>query len=1014
MDSSFNPNYFCFDDNAAQMITPLEHITTPNYNALQVESIGYSDEYDPDLFLNNETDFKIPNSIHLFEDEINYPMHDNSISFMNWNIRSIPTNFKTFKDLLYIDNVFCDILSFCETRLTTDLENLYTLPNYTVFHEHRDRHGGGASLFIKDYLKPKLLSNMSFTSPGNVEVVSASIEVNGMKLFISSVYRPPSGDIEVYLSKMEELLVFARDNDFTKYYIMGDMNVNLLNNTDNDSADLLNLMSSYAVYPMITKVTRPESRTLLDHMWTNDVRNIIQSYILLSDITDHYPCITYFRYKQNLPKYTKVKYEQKRRFGDQSKIEFVNRIRDIDWTEVMNESEVDVAYTKFHERFMGVFQECFPLKNTKIKHDKTNSPYLTTSLKKCMKECTRLNRLAKNRPLSFKERYLRYKSILHESLKTAEQNYYKEKFQSVSGNAKRTWQNINTVLNRKKYSSETLIDTPGTIPPADFINKYFVEAIDKIKSKIPADMDPDAFKHFLPDPTNFSMITRSVNPDEIKKIAMNVKTNACGYDEIPPAMIKLTIDYLLAPLTHLINLTLKSGVFPSLLKVAKVITLHKSGDKSQISNKRPVSLLNSFSKIFEKVIFERINNYLEKFSLLIPNQHGFRKGFSTESATIQFLDNIYSAIFKKKFTIGLFLDFSKAFDCIEHRILKVKLDNLGIRGKMNDLICNYLENRSQRVSYNNTYSEPQSIKYGVPQGSILGPLLFSIYINDIINASTVLKQTLYADDGNSCLSGENPDILVKNLNQELVLVRHWVIANRLLLNADKSVYILFSSKPFYGPLRPVRIGPEIINRVFSTKFLGLILDCNLSWELHILSLCNKLSKINGVLYQIRKKLSRGALLSVYYSLCYSLITYGITIWGGTCAKYVNKVYMRQKQLLRTITFSNKYCLSTPIFNELRILKLHNVYKLFVCILGYKVVFMNYSKNTFQIMHHVHRTRGANYMMVIPNNQNCSILSRSIFCNLPRIWNEIYRVALDSIHVVQFKNKIRLQLFADQL
>ena len=124
--------------------------------------------------------------------------------------------------------------------------------------------------------------------------------------------------------------------------------------------------------------------------------------------------------------------------------------------------------------------------------------------------------------------------------------------------------------------------------------------------------------------------------------------------------------------------------------------------------------------------------------------------------------------------------------------------------------------------------------------------------------------------------------------------------------------------------------------------------------------------------------------------------------------------MRQKQLLRTITFSNKYCLSTPIFNELRILKLHNVYKLFVCILGYKVVFMNYSKNTFQIMHHVHRTRGANYMMVIPNNPNCSILSRSIFCNLPRIWNEIYRVALDSIHVVQFKNRIRLQLFADQL
>ena len=384
-----------------------------------------------------------------------------------------------------------------------------------------------------------------------------------------------------------------------------------------------------------------------------------------------------------------------------------------------------------------------------------------------------------------------------------------------------------------------------------------------------------------------------------------------------------------------------------------------------------------------------MDNYLNINKLLIPNQHGFRKGFSTESASIKFLTNIYNAIYEKKFTIGLFLDFSKAFDCIEHPILKIKLDNLGIRGKANELICNYLANRTQKVFYMNNYSKPALIRHGVPQGSILGPLLFSIYVNDIINVSRALQQTLYADDGNSSLSGCNPDSLVRRLNFELISLRNWIIANSLLLNIDKTVYMLFSGTMFYGPLKPVFIGSDIISRVYSTKFLGLMRDCNLSWQNHVTNLCSKLSKINGIIYQVRKKLSHGALMSIYYSLCYSLISYGITIWGGTYATYVNKVYLIQKQLIRTISFSNKFSLMTPIFNNWKILKLNNVYRLFICILGFKVVYINYSADIFRIINHNQGTRGAGLLLTIPNSQNCSLLSRSVLCNLPRAWNEFF-------------------------
>ena len=360
------------------------------------------------------------------------------------------------------------------------------------------------------------------------------------------------------------------------------------------------------------------------------------------------------------------------------------------------------------------------------------------------------------------------------------------------------------------------------------------------------------------------------------------------------------------------------------------------------------------------------------------------------------------------------MDFSKAFDCIEHRIIKVKLDNLGIRGKINELICNYLSNRSQKVFYFNKFSKPQDIKFGVPQGSILGPLIFSIYINDIIKASTSLQQTLYADDGNSSLCGNNPDVLVERLNFELISLNRWIIANGLLLNTDKTVFILFSGVTFHGPLKPVKIGPSIISRAYNTKFLGLILDCNLTWDNHITNLCSKLSKVNGIIYQIRNKLSRGALLNIYYSLCYSLFTYGITIWGGACAIYVNKVYMIQKKLLRTISFSSKFSLMTPVFNDLKILKLCNVYKLFLSILGFKVIFMNYSLNIFHIIHHNQGTRGSGTLLRLPNSQNCSHLSRSVFCNLPRTWNEIYRIALNANNILQFKRDIKSKLFIEQM
>jgi retron-type reverse transcriptase len=220
-------------------------------------------------------------------------------------------------------------------------------------------------------------------------------------------------------------------------------------------------------------------------------------------------------------------------------------------------------------------------------------------------------------------------------------------------------------------------------------------------------------------------------------------------------------------LTHIINLSLENGIFPTKLKLAKVIPLFKQGDRTNVNNYRPISLLPQFSKIFEKVFYNRLSDFFEKFEILSKSQYGFRKKSSTSFAIIDMLSNIYNALNNNLLPIGVFIDLQKAFDTINHDILLFKLRHYGIRGLAYDWIKSYLIDRKQFVSLDDIYSETKSISCGVPQGSILGPLLFLIYINDIENTSKKLKFVLFADDTNIFYSDNNINNLKSNLELEL-------------------------------------------------------------------------------------------------------------------------------------------------------------------------------------------------------------------------------------------------------
>ena len=309
------------------------------------------------------------------------------------------------------------------------------------------------------------------------------------------------------------------------------------------------------------------------------------------------------------------------------------------------------------------------------------------------------------------------------------------------------------------------------------------KSFSSVLSKTPSIMDSCFFQ--LTTPIEIINIVNELN-----------SSKSAGFDEISTFLLKCVISYIAEPLSYVLNLALNNGIFPKKMKLAKVCPIFKAGDKSDFSNYRPISLLSSFSKIFEKVIATRIISFIEKHSIISLSQYGFRKKHSTYMAIMKLHEAISEAIDNNEYCIGIFIDLSKAFDTLNHTILLEKLNYYGIRGCANNLIKNYLQNREQYVQFNNCTSSKKSIEYGVPQGSILGPLLFILYINDIVNVSKVLRFILFADDTNILYSNRNLSQLVHVVNCELDLLSTWFKANKLSLNVKKTNFMLFGHKNY--------------------------------------------------------------------------------------------------------------------------------------------------------------------------------------------------------------------------
>ena len=391
-------------------------------------------------------------------------------------------------------------------------------------------------------------------------------------------------------------------------------------------------------------------------------------------------------------------------------------------------------------------------------------------------------------------------------------------------------------------------------------------------------------------------------------------------------------------MAHIFNLSVENGIVPNKMKIAKVIPIFKGGSTEEIGNYRPVSLLPICSKILEKLMYNRIIEFLHKSSFFYENQYGFRKNHSTSLAISELINDIQNNLENGNLCVAIFLDLKKAFDTVKHEVLLRKLDHIGVRGVAKDWFKSYLSDRCQFVQLSNNQSEFDKVCCGVPQGSILGPLLFLIYVNDMHKGVSVGKIRLFADDTCILYSGKCIHRLIEVAESELISMSDWFKINFLAINVKKSNFMIIRSKQKKLPEKlKIKFDNQTIDECSFCKYLGVIIDNHISWKKHIEKVCSKVSAIVGVMFKTRNLMPFRILRQVYFSLIHCHMNYCIEAWGTAYQSVLKPLITLQKRAIRTITFSGFIDHTEELFKLMDILPLNKQVFYNICIMVFKEI-----------------------------------------------------------------------------
>ena len=831
-----------------------------------------------------------------------------------------------------------------------------------------------------------------------------------LKFYVIGLYRPPDSNINAFLEEFETFLGNNFQGD-DKIILIGDLNVDLSVGSGN-GLELTDVLSGKALEPLICEPTRVtlNSSTIIDHIWTN-MDTFFNSGVFECDISDHFLIFTCFKvppYSEKILKY----------FRDHSAGAF-SGLR-VDACRLINEifpsmhfSCFDYKVTYFFEKFNEIYDKNCPIRCKNICTG-SNKPYINDYMCRVLKFKQFLY-------VDYRKKYIphfvykNFKNRCTKMLKKSKETYIKSKFEN-STDSKTTWKNINTFFRNSGSQEDNFVieDSNGFCTDEKIIgekfNNYFASIAGNLDRNIP--QTNRSFSSYLDEPNIRTFFVKPSSGSEVKKIILKSENKSSMLDEIPISVFKHIVDLVSPLFSNMFNESILTGTFPSIFKTSRIRPVFKRGDNRSLGNYRPLSITPFISKLFERLMYVRINNFLSKYELLCPHQFGFRANHSTSDVILEYLNNVYESLNSGRKMITVFIDLSKAFDTVNHLILVKKLEVYGIRGIALRWFESYLNGRSHFVAIGRTKSGNLTTNIGIPQGSVLGPLLFNMYINDMFKSCTDLKLLHYADDTTAFFEFDDFRSSVGPLNSALGHLYEWLSANRLTLNISKTSYMIHGNINFNpNDGLDICIANQVLTKTSSANFLGVIIDDKLRFEDHVNKLRLDLSKVAGVVWTARTYLPKKLLRTIYLSLAWSKLTYGILVWGRCSLTRIGKIRKIQNRIIRTIYGSH----TLEVYHNNQLFTLEETYDLFCMVKFFKIMndvdcnsYFVERIHAFQVDHH-HQTRAvSNQNLTLPFYRNSRFQNSFLYQGL-QLWNNL-PLAIRNIHRIGlFKSNVRLLL-----
>lgn len=834
---------------------------------------------------------------------------------MHINIRSTIKNFSSVEQIIHSSSQTIDVIILTEANIKEFLSAMYSLKGYNMYTELRkNRKGGGIIVYVNK--KHKFTINNIKTK--YFESITGQITTSqNYSATLCAIYRPPDLSKHLFVDELDTLLKrFTTKDDI---YILGDINIDQKSNCPVKNK-YSTVMYNHGLVGGISQYTRIEIRknkitkSCIDHIYARSLSQDLYTTTLGTVLADHraiaLACVGPIQL-QDGPKFI-TKYDTNK---------LITSLEKIEWKSSDN---IFCPY-KLYKLIVDNIKKCYKKSEIQIKMSKNtkrseNGKWVN---KKIINACEHRDKLfiswikdINNKII--KTEYNKARNYANNLIIRSKNKHIKNEINSNKNNPKALWSILNNITGRIKVSIDNIILNAfenNTTTISNIANNFAETFSKSVKDIVPKCNIKLLQKSAYTTPANLSLRFQLATPRSVLKIINTLDSKkAPGFDGVRTTDLKIIGKQVAGPIANLINTSVAQGVYPMDLKTGIVRPIYKKGSRKEYGNYRPITILPTIDKIIEKYISKTIHTFYEDNHILTNTQYGFQRGKSTTQLLETFTDTIYQNLNDKKHILIVFIDYSKAFDTLQHNTLLDKLDDCGIRGPLKNWCRDYLTDRSYTVKVANTYSNQVTVSEGTAQGSVLGPLHYISYVNDVVNLIENCKIYQFADDTCLIAAHDNIQVALNQLQTDFTLLTKWSHDSGLVLNAEKTklMYISSSANRTEHDLKLVAhehaclhspgktCNCKCVELVNKQRYLGLIIDDRLKWTDHINFVCDKLRSILAKLSIVKYKIPYTTLLLFYKALGESTIYYGLSSYGRTCKSHLDPIYQLQIRILKTI------------------------------------------------------------------------------------------------------------------